>query len=344
MALFKAFGKNPSGKQLEILSKSPHYRNGIFNNISETPLSGENAGFFKIMWKILNKPKNTIPPGPLPTVKSDLNNLDPDHPVIIWFGHSSYLIYLNGKNILVDPVFSGHASPFAIFSKSFAGTNVYNVEDLPQIDILLLTHDHYDHLDYQTLRQIDSKTCLICTSLGVASHLTYWGINEKKIIEFDWWDERQLTSDIKLTATPARHFSGRAFQRFKTLWSSFILQSPSHTLFIGADSGYDTHFKLIGSRFGPFDIAILECGQYNDAWKYIHMMPEETSQAAVDLRAKWLMPVHWGKFSLSLHPWDEPIKRVAARTREQQVNMTTPRIGEPVILDKSYPDSEWWLL
>jgi L-ascorbate metabolism protein UlaG (beta-lactamase superfamily) len=295
------------------------------------------------MWRFFNKPKNTAPPKPLPCVKTDIALLTSDKPVIVWFGHSSYFIHINGKNILVDPVFSGYASPFSFTGKSFKGSPVYTADDFPAIDILILTHDHYDHLDYRTILMLQSKTKTICTSSGVGSHLRYWGIDKEMITEFDWWESKQVTGDVELTAAPARHFSGRSFTRNKTLWSSFILKAGGYSIYIGADSGYDSHFKTIGEKYGPFDIVMLESGQYNEWWPYIHMMPEQTVQAAIDLKAKVLMPVHWGKFALGLHPWDEPIKRVVAKANELNVKITTPMIGEPVVLDSSYPKEQWWL-
>jgi L-ascorbate metabolism protein UlaG (beta-lactamase superfamily) len=186
------------------------------------------------------------------------------------------------------------------------------------------------------------KTGQVATSLGVGSHLLYWGFDEKIITEFDWWDSRIYFDTLSLTATPSRHFSGRTFVRNKTLWCSFVLQSDGYNIYLGGDSGYDTHFKTISDKFGNFDIAILESGQYNDQWPDIHMMPEDTVRASIDLHAKWLLPVHWAKFSLSLHPWSEPVQRVLKKARELNVNVTTPVIGEPVILNRSYPAKEWW--
>ena len=276
-------------------------------------------------------------------LKPYLKTLPDNAPVIVWFGHSSYLIKIKDKHILVDPVFSGHASPFSFTAKSFTGSDVYTVEDLPSIDILIISHDHYDHMDYKTIQKLMPKTEMICTSLGVASHFNSWGI-DKKIIEFDWWDSCAFSNDIQLTAVPARHFSGRSFVRNKTLWSSFVLQTKKYALFFGADSGYGDHFKMIQQKFGSFDLAILECGQYNLAWHDIHMLPEETVQAGIDLHAKVLMPVHWGKFSISLHPWDEPVKRVCKKAAELNVKITTPMIGESVIVGKCYPAKAWWEL
>jgi L-ascorbate metabolism protein UlaG (beta-lactamase superfamily) len=348
MALFKTFGSNPSGSDLEKIKRlSPHYRDGVFHNLSQTDALVKGASFPRIMWRFFNKPKNTAPPKALPSVKTNLQSFSGDKAVIVWFGHSSYYIYINGMHILVDPVFSGHASPFSFTGKSFRGSDVYNVDDLPAIDLLILTHDHYDHLDYNTVKQLQSKTRRICTSIGVGSHLRYWGIDPSIITELDWWDSFRITGDnseiLELVGAPARHFSGRSLTRNKTLWSSFVLKAGNYRIYIGADSGYDSHFKTIGEKYGPFDLALLECGQYNEWWPYIHMIPEETVKASIDLKAKWLMPVHWGKFALGLHPWDEPVKRVVAKAKELNVNVTTPLIGQPVILNESYPHEQWWL-
>jgi len=349
MNFLKTFGKNPSGMALERIAHSPNYKDGSFKNLTETVMMVEKNSFIKLTWRFINKPKNTVPPKSLPSVKTDLKLITNDKPVIIWFGHSSYLIRINGKNILVDPVFSGHAAPFSFAARSFPGTDMYTTKDFPDIDLLILTHDHYDHLDYPTILNLKSRIKKIYTSLGVGSHLRYWGFDTDIITEFDWWnnklfDEYTSASSIEFIAAPARHFSGRSFIRSKTLWSSFILKTPEYRIYIGGDSGYDFHFKTIGEKYGPFDIVLLEAGQYNVAWPQIHMMPEETVQAAIDLKAKILLPVHWGKFSISLHPWDEPVRRVMAKAQELNVRITTPLIGEPVILDNSYPDKEWWIL
>ena len=349
MTILRAFGSNPSGKDVEIIKTSPNYKDGVFQNLTQTESLVKGASFVKIMWRFFNKPKNTAPPQPLPSVKTDLRSFTGDKPVIVWFGHSSYFIRINGKNILVDPVLSGYASPFSFTGKSFKGSDVYTVDDFPDIDILILTHDHYDHLDYKTVGKLESKTKAICTSSGVGSHLRYWGIDPGMISEFDWWDSKLVIDDtspqsqVQLIAAPARHFSGRSLTRNKTLWSSFILKTGGYSIYIGADSGYDSHFKTIGGKYGPFDIAILECGQYNEWWPYIHMMPEETVLASIDLKAKVLMPVHWGKFALGLHPWNEPVSRAVVKAKELHVQVTTPMIGEPVILDSSYPNEPWWL-
>jgi L-ascorbate metabolism protein UlaG (beta-lactamase superfamily) len=343
MAIFKAFGKNPSGSRLAQIAESPQYRNGAFQNLSPTKLMAGNQSMVKNLWRFLNKPAATRPTRPVPVVKTDLKKISLKETTVIWFGHSSYFIRTNGLNILVDPVFGGHASPFPFGVSSFTGTDLYSVDDLPELDVLLITHDHYDHLDHRTIPGAAAKAKRVITSLGVGSHLVYWGIAAEKITELDWYSSVQLLDAISLTAMPARHFSGRGFVRNQTLWSSFVLQAGKQVIYIGADSGYDVHFKNIGEEYGPFDLVILESGQYNENWPLIHMMPEQAVQASLDLKAKLLLPVHWGKFALALHPWDEPVKRVLEKAAELDMDVTTPMIGEPVILGANYPRSNWWI-
>jgi L-ascorbate metabolism protein UlaG (beta-lactamase superfamily) len=335
-------GKNPSGKNLERIKKSPHYKMEGFENLTETPMMIKGNSYFDLLKKVINKPADTKPFSPMPSVKAELKNSISDKPYIVWFGHSSYFIRMDNKTFLVDPVFSGHASPVSFMINSFKGSDVYSTDDLPEIDYLILTHDHYDHMDFETIMKLKSKVNSVYCSLGVSSHLIYWGYEGNIINEIDWWQTKKLTENITITAAPARHFSGRGLVRNKTFWSSFILQIASYNLFLGGDSGYDFHFKEIGEKFGPFDITILECGQYNSAWPYIHMMPEQTIQAAIDLKSNLLLPVHWGKFSLALHPWKEPIERAIAAASVQNLTITTPMIGEPVIVSEIYPGKRWW--
>lgn len=341
---FRIYGKKPSGKRLERIQNSPNYKNSLFTNLSHTLTIAEDNSFLKTAKEFFNKNKNVAPPKDIPFVRTDLKNISSTEPTIIWFGHSSYFIRINNKNILVDPVLSGNAAPISFMVKAFKGANEYQPNDFLEIDLLILTHDHYDHLDYKTISALRPKIKTIYCSLGVGSHLEYWGINSNSITEFDWWDSHTFENDIEITATPARHFTGRGIKRAKTLWCSYVLKTSTHTLFLGGDSGYDTHFKTIGEKFGPFDIAILECGQYNTAWPQIHMMPEQTVQASVDLNARVLFPVHWGKFTLAMHAWDEPITRLTKKAQELQVKVTTPLIGEPIILNIHYPDKIWWSL
>ncbi len=343
MSLLKILGKNPSGSRLERIKQSQNYRDDVFQNLSHTDQLSKDSSLFTISKQSLNKPKTIAPDKALPFVKTDLNKLQADGPIIVWFGHSSYLLKVNGKTILIDPVFSGTASPFSFMIKAFKGANEYGAEDMPEIDLLLLTHDHYDHLDYKTLTKLRSKIKQVISPLGIGSHLEHWGFEPSIITELDWWDVHAFTGGIEIISAPARHYTGRGVVRSKMLWSSYVLKTSSHTLYLGGDSGYDTHFKTIGEKYGPFDIALLESGQYNTAWPFIHMMPEETVQASIDLKAKTLFPIHWGKFALAFHAWDEPIKRVIKKAKALNVMVTTPKIGEPVILGQSLPQSHWWI-
>ncbi len=301
------FGRIPRGERLERIKKSPNFRDGIFQNLNVTPQLAEDAKFTEMM-KNMFVSKDRRPKGKIPSIKTDLNQLPPNENILVWFGHSSYFMQIDGKTFLVDPVFSGNASPFSFSIKAFEGADVYTVEDLPEIDYMVITHDHWDHLDYKTIVKLKSKVKKIITGLGPGEHLEYWGYKKEQLIEKDWFESEILEKGFKVSVTPARHFSGRGFKHKRTLWSSFVLETPTQKIFIGGDGGYDEHFTEIGEKFGGFDLAILECGQYNKNWKYIHMLPDQTLQAGIDLKAKRLFPVHNSKFALAYHTWDEPLK------------------------------------
>ena len=336
----KTFGKLPSGERLQRIQQSPNYKDGAFQNLSHTAVMREDASFWKVLKDFTQKPPTVKPVLPL-----QVQHFDPaamTDPSIVWFGHSSYLLKIAGFTLLVDPVFSNNASPVSLFAKAFAGTNVFKVADFGTIDYVLITHDHYDHLDYETMLLLRDKVKHFYMSLGVGTHLEYWGIPKEKITELDWWESAQINATTSLTATPARHFSGRGIKRAQTLWSSFVLKTDHGHYFLGGDSGYDTHFKTIGEKYGPFELAILECGQYGADWPNIHTTPEETLQAALDLGAKTLLPVHWSKFVLAAHPWREPVERLIAAAQGQPIQLITPSIGEVVALNELPPQNAWW--
>lgn len=339
----KSFGKLPSAARLERIRKSKQYDGSKFVNIYPTKLLAEGASYFGMAKKYFGKGINREPSKDLPTIKTDLKALRVDVPTLVWFGHSSYLITIAGKRILSDPVFSDRPSPVQYAgSKSYPGTRIYSDSDFPELDIIVISHDHYDHLDYNTIIALNKKTKLFCVPLGVGEHLVHWGVPENKIKEFDWWEGEIVTPGIELTCTPARHFSGRGLRGNKTLWASYVLRAAGYTIFIGGDSGYDQSFKQIGEAFGPIDLAMLECGQYDKQWPEIHMMPEETVQASIDLKAKVLLPVHWAKFTLALHAWTDPIERVTTHAKILGATITTPKIGETIYLDGTFPSSKWW--
>jgi L-ascorbate metabolism protein UlaG (beta-lactamase superfamily) len=340
----KTFGKRPLGQRLERIIQSPNYKNGAFQNQSFTPDLTNGATYYSVMKEFFfEKKERVVPVDIIPSMKTDLFSLNKEENVLIWFGHSSYFIQVDGKRILVDPVLSGAASPFSFTNKAFKGTDRYTVEDLPPVDYLFLSHDHYDHLDYKTIVQLEPKVQTVICGLGTGEHLEYWGYDSNKIIEKDWNEEVVLGNGFTVNTVPGRHFSGRGLKRNQALWLSFVLQTHSLKLFLGGDSGYDKHFAEIGKQFGPFDLAILENGQYDKSWKHIHLMPTEILQAAKELNAKSLLPVHSGKFKLSNHPWDEPLKLLIANNKIENLNIITPMIGEKVNLkDATQQFTQWW--
>lgn len=340
--MFKRLGKAPAGKRQERIESQENFWNGKFHNLEPTAVNPGDVSFFTILKEFISRPKSVTPAEALPIKKTDLLNLPAGEISVIWFGHSSYLLNYRGFIILVDPVLSGNASPVKFFGKPFQGTNVYAAVDFPEIDLLLITHDHYDHLDYPFMKEIKNKVKKVITSLGVGAHLELWEMPKAKITELGWQEEIMVNDQLKLTALPSRHFSGRSTTRFNTLWSSFALVWEDLKIFVGGDSGYSPQFREIGEKFGGFDLAFLECGQYSKYWPQIHMMPEETVKAALDLNAKVLFPVHWGKFVLSIHPWNEPVERMAAEAEKRNQKFVAPRIGENYIVGKEYIQIRWW--
>ncbi|SDL70971.1 MBL fold metallo-hydrolase [Chryseobacterium taihuense] len=341
----EVFGANPKGKRRERILQSKNFRNKQFQNQSFTPQFAEGYSMPKVMSEFFLGKKDPLlkPAQPIPAIHSDLKNLPKDKDVFVWLGHSSYFLKIEGVSFLIDPVLSKYGSPFPIFNKAFEGSDIFKPEDIPAIDYLVITHDHYDHLDFPTVKAIRHRVKKVILSLGVGAHFERWGYAEDQLIEEDWGTVVELKKEFKIIFTPARHFSGRKFSRNNTLWTSYVLQSPSVKIFLGGDSGYDTHFKNIGKDFGPFDLAILENGQYNEAWKYIHALPEDVIQASLDINAKNIIPVHSGKFALALHPWNEPLQKVTSLAKEHNIKVLTPKIGEVLELHNDETTFEaWW--
>lgn len=338
------FGKQPSGERLQKIKNSPNYKNGSFQNLSVTPDLTEGATYFSVMKEyFFGQNKRVKPVDKIPSIKTDLLHLDINKDVLVWFGHSSYFIQIDGKRILVDPVLSGFASPFSFSTKAFKGTDIYTTDDIPVIDYLFISHDHWDHLDHQTLTKLKPKIKKIICPLGTGEHLEYWGYAKNIIIEKDWNEQEILDQGFTVNTVAARHFSGRGLKRNKALWTSYVLQTPTMKIFIGGDSGYDTHFAEIGKMFGPFDLAIVENGQYDKSWKYIHLMPEEVLKVAGELNARKLFAVHSSKFAIANHAWDEPLSKITELNKTGHIPLMTPMIGEQVNLkDSTQKFTEWW--
>lgn len=341
----QVFGAEPKGKRLSRMKQSTLYQKGQFQNSSYTPSIAEGYGITKVAYDFFFAKKDPLlrPLNTIPAVPTDLKNIPKNQDVLIWLGHSSYYIQTDGVSFLIDPVLSQYGSPFKYFNKAFKGADLFTPEDIPNLDYLVITHDHYDHLDYPTVKAIKDRVGKVIVPLGVGAHFERWGYREDQLIEEEWGGVADLKNNLKITFTPARHFSGRKVKRNGTLWTSYVLETPTKKIFLGGDSGYDSHFKMIGEKYGPFDYAIMENGQYNEAWKYIHALPEDVVQASLDVNAKNIIPVHSSKFALALHPWNEPLKKVADLGKQKGLHILTPMIGETVDLNKADNQFKaWW--
>ena len=346
MNLSPQFGGKATKEQQIEYAKSKHYKEGKFINNGGVSMEMTIKDTFKAIGSMFQSDPKSKPNKNIDVQKIDSLNIAQykSNTRFIWFGHSTFLLQINNKNLLIDPMFGEVPAPNPLLgTKRFSKELPIEVEKLPKIDAVLITHDHYDHLDYESIQKLKDKVAMFYTPLGVGIHLLEWGVKKEQIIELDWWQEIEL-DDLVLKCTPAQHFSGRGFtDREKTLWSSWIVQSENENLFFSGDSGYAPHFKEIGAKYGPFDFAFIECGQYNELWPLVHMFPEETAQAGLDVNAKMIMPIHWGAFKLASHSWTDPVERLAKKAKELNIDMLIPKIGEPIEI-KNIPieNSIWW--
>lgn len=339
----KQFGALPEGESLRRIMASPHYADGAFHNLVPHPVLSDDSSFAgALIRSLVEKRTGTEPSRPIPSLRPDLSTLNGIGDAIIWLGHSSFLIRLGGKNILIDPVFSDHASPVSFSTRAFAGATPCSARDMPDIDVLLISHDHWDHLDYPTVTALGGRIKQVICGLGTGAHFRRWGFGRDIVREADW-GESVVNDAVRIRLVPSAHYSGRALTRNKSLWTGFVLESPERRIFFSGDSGYGPHFTAIGKTFGAPDVALLDCGQYNERWKYIHMTPEEAVRAAKDLGAGTIIPAHVGKFALSTHPWDEPFRRILEASRKHSLTLLTPRIGELVDMKNTPPAfPRWW--
>ncbi|WP_127495860.1 MBL fold metallo-hydrolase [Paenibacillus glycanilyticus] len=347
LSIYPVFGGKPGEQTLARMKKSPHYSNGKFENVLPSAMSmslRENLGLLMEFARgnKLASPEKEV--AVMPLHPQSFKDKLAGQAKVTWFGHSALLLELDGKKLLLDPMLGRAPSPVPwIGGKRFSGSLPIEIEELPAIDAVLLSHDHYDHLDYGSIKRLKDKVGRFFVPLGVAAHLERWGVAPDRIEEFHWWEET-VWEGIHMACTPARHFSGRGLTgRNGTLWCSWVLHGREARIFFSGDSGYGPHFRQIGEQYGPFDLTFMECGQYDSRWAAIHMMPEESVQAHLDVKGDVMIPIHWGAFRLAMHDWRDPAERALKKARELRAKLATPRIGEPVPIGTgTYPSDEWW--
>lgn len=340
----KQFGSKATKEQISRYAQSPNWRDGKFQNLEETTMSINFQTLPKLLYKQFCERQEREPKQPIPAMPFDKEKfLAPsDASKIIWYGHSAALLRMNNQTLLIDPMLGPNASPIAPFAtKRFSSGTLDLIDEFPTIDLLLLTHDHYDHLDLDSIKKLIPKVCQYYVALGTARHLIEWGVEESRITEFDWWDD-QVFEEISVTFTPSRHFSGRGLtDRAKSLWGGWVFKTTEESIYWSGDGGYGEHFKVVGETLGPFDFGMMECGQYNENWHQIHMFPEEAVQAAIDARVHKAMPVHWAGFALAQHRWQDPIERFTKAADDKKLIVQTPKIGEIFSL-KDTTSERWW--
>lgn len=322
----------------------PRQKDGKFRNPVTMHKMGLLTGL-KLAWKaFFDKPANTVPAQAIPVTALTRAGLlaAPDNS-LFRLGHSTLLLKLGGEFWLTDPVFSERASPLQWAGPKRFHQPPISIAELPEIKGVILSHNHYDHLDHAAIMALAGKTAHFLAPLGVGDLLIEWGVPAAKVRQLGWW-ETTTVDGLRLVATPSQHFSGRGpFDQNRTLWASWVIDSPGLRLFFSGDSGYFDGFKKIGERYGPFDVTFMETGAYDHQWPDVHMQPEETMQAHLDLKGKWLLPVHNGTFDLAMHVWHEPFDRIVALAEKNGVAIVTPEMGQTVNLVQPEPGKKWWL-
>jgi len=341
-------GASAKGDRLERMKAASNYEYPVFLNTIETKMEMPKGTMGKVLRHYFFEDKsNKKPVEPIKVQQFDKNAFEsiPDDSIAFtWFGHSTILMKVSGVTILADPVLVGERTSMFTFMgpRRFRYTHHIDLEELPKIDAMILSHDHYDHLDFPTIKALKDRVDRFFLPLGTGAHFEHWGVEASKITELNWWDEFEF-GKLTLAFTPTRHFSGRGLRdRFHTLWGSWVIMSESNRVYFSGDSGYFPGFKEIGEKYGPFDLTFMECGAYNEGWSEIHMFPEETAQAHLDVKGKLLMPIHWGKFDLSLHPWKESVTRLNKKAKEEGISLFTPKVGQMVSLSDSANLDQWW--
>jgi L-ascorbate metabolism protein UlaG (beta-lactamase superfamily) len=336
-----AFGKRAGGARLERMKASPRYKDGTFHNLH--PIApGLRQGAMPAITEFLCGGQRRTPPGPLPTAQPDWARAPQTGLRATWLGHSTVLLEIDGLRVLTDPVWGERASPLR-----FAGPRRFQpmpveISALPPLDAIIVSHDHYDHLDYPTILELAPRGVPFFTSLGVGAHLEAWGVPATTITELDWWESATLGA-LTFTAAPSQHFSGRRLgARNPTLWSSFVVRGPRHAVFFSGDTGLTSEYADIRTRLGPFDLVMLEVGAYHPAWGDIHLGPANALEAHALLGGGPLLPVHWGTFNLALHAWDDPAETLLRLAPHKDAQLVMPRLGETIEPARADRVEPWW--
>lgn len=345
-----AMGQRPTGMWRKRVEASPQWNGEVFKNQLPQEMPGILRAF--VVWRTQGSdhvvPEETPPF--VPRKASDFKDLPEDGLRITWLGHSTMLVEIDGQRVLIDPVWGERASPFTWVGPARFHPPPLALDDLPPLDLVVISHDHYDHLDYPTILELAKRDVQFVVPVGVGAHLSYWGVPTDRIVELDWWQvyvpkEKAggIPEGFQVAATPARHFSGRSlFDRDQTLWAGWALIGPKHRVFYSGDTALFPGFREIGEKLGPFDATLIEAGAYNQAWADVHLGPEQAVRAHQLVRGKVMIPVHWGTFNLSIHGWTEPMERVLVAAQAAGVTVVTPRPGESVSPKAPAPPARWW--
>lgn len=331
-------GGSFKGKRLERMERSEQYKDGHFEN-TEPPRS------YSIGVNIEDAMGEQVrtPPTTFPIIKPDFSKPPTRGLTAYWFGHATVLIELEGVRILTDPMLSEYAFPIKMVAPKRFNPPPISLEELPKIDIAIISHDHYDHLDMKTIQHLSKQGTQFFTGLGVGAHLQRWNVPSGQIHEMDWWQYGDYKG-LRINCTPARHYSGRTSMDNSTLWTSWVIKGQEHSIFHSGDSGYSSHFKEIGEKLGPIDLSFIKIGDYglDLGWQDIHMLPENSVQAHLDIKGSVMFPIHWGTFELSNHDWDEPIKRTRIAADEKPIRLVTPKLGEKYVFGEMFGNEDWW--
>ncbi len=341
MERFAATGTALEGSTADRIFRSANYRNGKFVN----PLKPEDVPFWSTLWEFFKGVDHSVPTTPPPVIMPKLRRVvSRDTLAVTWMGHSSTLVEIDGARILFDPVWSERVSPVSHVGPKRFHVPPVSIMDLPLPDAVVISHDHYDHLDRSTVISLAKRGARFIVPLGVGFHLRHWRIAPEVIAELDWWENLKV-GDLTLAAVPARHFSGRSLvdaDRDTALWAGWALVGPNHSAYYSGDTAMFPGIREIGDRLGPFDVTLIEIGAYNAAWRDYHLGPEQAVKAHQMVRGKLMLPVHWGTFNLALHAWTEPVERLTVAAKKAGIAIALPKPGQCIEDFDAPPNEKWW--